>query len=241
MIHYTYYYKLKLSNYNWWWLMAHLQKNIEEQYQDASKVFDMIKNARDVREVKEILNEFIKQNWRGMEFHSKVGEITTLISKECRGGRVGCMSGEYEAVPELARTLSEFNDGLRRRIDKGGSKPGMERMTADRYEKDDIEARKKQPKNYEEFAKEELLDEDGHLYDELKVKDAILKLRQGRLTPSNTKKVMEKLMASYTLSAGDVSRLEGVMVSINANLASEYHELRGKLESQKSFRNVNLA
>jgi hypothetical protein len=220
-----------------------MQESIEKQYQDINKVFDMIKNARSVREVEGIWDKFIEHNWRGKDFHSKVGDITDLISREGRQGNLEITSVVYYgAVPELARILSKLNADLRNAITEGRKKPGMEKMTADGFEEKSIKDGKDQPKDGEEFAKEKLLDENGNASRRNEVNDAMLDLRHGGLTPDNTAAVMRKLAYNYNSAVREEAvRLEEMMRTINFSLASEYQELRGKLDSQTTFRNVNLA
>jgi hypothetical protein len=218
--------------------MMHKQISIKEQYgEDVARLFEDIKNARNVKEVEGILNEFIKQNWRDKEFHSKVGGITDLISREGRQGNLGITSvAYYGAVPELAKTLSGLNSSLRNAIEEGRKKPGMEKMTADAFEKaDPVKNYKGQLKSPREFVGEDLLSNDH------KANDALRELRHGAFGPSNMSELMKELDFRYKGSSGeDAVRILGLMRSINANLASEYQELRGKLDSQESFRNLNV-
>jgi len=223
--------------------MAYMQKSMEEQYgKDGARLFEDIKKAREIKDVDGILNKFIEQNWRGKDFHSKIGSITDLISREGRKGNLEVTSVAYfAAVPELARILSKLNADLRNDIREGRKKPGMEKMTADDFKEESIKDGKDQPKNGEEFAKEKLLDKNDNASRRMEVNDALLDLRHGGLTPDNTAAVMRKLAYSYTgVSKEEAIRLEELMRTINANLASEYHELRGKLDSQESFRNLNV-
>ena len=216
--------------------MAHMQKSIEEHYgKDVAGLFEDIKKAHNERQVSEIWNEFIKKNWRDKEFHSKIGSITDLISREASVPTLNY------AVPELARILSKLNVDLRNDIREGRKKPGMKEMTADGFEEKSIKDGKGQPKNGEEFAKEKLLDEKGNASRKNEVDDALLDLRHGGLTPDNTAAVMRKLVYNYLgISKEETIGLEELMRTINFSLASEYRELQGKLESQESFRNANL-
>ncbi|NYZ78932.1 hypothetical protein H0N99_02180 [Candidatus Micrarchaeota archaeon] len=221
--------------------MVHLQKSIEEHYgKDVAGLFEDIKNAHTERQISEVWNEFIKKNWRDKEFHSKIGSITDLISREASVPTLNY------AVPELARILSKLNVDLRNDIREGRNKPGMEKMTADGFEEKSIKDGKGQPKDGEEFAKEKLLNKEGNASRRIEVNDALLDLRHGGLTPDNTAAVMRNLAYNYIVAGNtgvakdEAIRLEELMRTINFSLASEYRELRGKLESQKSFRNANL-
>lgn len=197
--------------------MAHLQKGMEEQYEDIAKVSDMLRKARSVKEVEGIWNKFIDQNWRGKEFHSKVGGVTNLT-----------LHANYAATPELARIFSELNDDLRNRISEGRKTPGLENATADLFEKSEIK------KSVGDFLKQDLL------INELKATDALLKIRYGGFSPEDTAEVVRRLVDEY-YNKKQPAHLEGLIRSINANLASEYQELRGKLDSQATFRSMNLA
>jgi hypothetical protein len=197
--------------------MAHLQKGIGEEYLNIGKVSDMIRNAHSNGEIEGIWKNFIEKNFRGKEFHSKVGGVTDLT-----------LHGNYAAVPELARVFSELNYSLRNEITKGRETPGMKMMSADTFDKSEIK------KSVDEFFKQDIL---GDVH---KATVALLEIRKGGFDPENTAELMRKLVVEYYRQE-QPANLEGLIRSINANLASEYQELRGKLEGQDTFKRLNLA
>jgi hypothetical protein len=212
---------------------------------DAKKVDDLLKELRVTKsegEMRDIFRKFFDDNWRGKDFIGEVASTSEIMAKESKGGRISIDKPQYYAVAEMARTLSEMNDELRSNILEGRKKPGMEKMTADGFEKAEIK------KSVKDFFEQDILNKSPSKVEQelninpIKVNEARLEIRYGGFNPKDTAAVVKMLADTYYMTNESKSAdLKELIRSINANLATEYRDLRGKFESQATFRSVNLA
>jgi hypothetical protein len=195
---------------------------------DAKDLFDDLKRAKTDKDLREIFKTFIEKNGRDRSIPVIVGSTSEFAAKEGRKGQIRVNEPMYYASAQMARVLSELNEGLRNNITEGKNKKGMDKMSADRFEKEDIKS------SVEDFLNKELMSND------LKANDALLKIRYGGFNPEKTAELMRRLSDSYYFASKDeILKLGQIIRTVNLSLTSEYQELRGKLDSQETFRNVN--
>jgi hypothetical protein len=179
-----------------------------------------------------VLQRFIDDNWRNKYFAGMVGGISEKLAEEHKRSGTSAGSIFSDSLIELNRRLSDMNESVRGMITRGRT-PDLVKigMTADSFER-----AKPVEKSVNEFLEQDLLSPDP-----TKAAVAFLTVAKNGLGLERSVELMKMLLTRYYFATqGDETELGKTIRTINANLAGEYTELKGKLEGQDTFRRMNL-